>query len=335
MAQSNQDLQIPRRPLGNTGLHVSVLGFGASPLGGVFAPIDQDAGIQAVHRAFQRGINFYDTSPYYGDTKSEAVLGKGLVTLPRDQIIVCSKAGRYGSGFDFSAQRITASVQESLTRLNLSYLDIVHAHDIEFADLNQIINETLPALCKLRDEGIIRHVGISGLPLKIFKIVLDAVPPGTVDVVLSYCHHTLADSTLVNNLVPYLKEKGVGVINASPLSMGLFTPQGPPDWHPAPQQLKAAASRAAEICEKNSVSLPALAIKHAVKSCDDIATHLVGLCTPDQVDNNVDTALAALGVVVDNDDNDKKREQEVEEQLVRIFGPVMGMTWPSGREENN
>lgn len=334
MAQPDQEHQLPRRPLGNTGLHVSVLGFGASPLGGVFAPIDQDAGIQAVHRAFQRGINFYDTSPYYGDTKSETVLGKGLIALPRDQIIVCSKAGRYGSGFDFSAQRVTASVQESLTRLNLSYLDIVHAHDIEFADLNQIINETLPALCKLRDEGIIKHVGISGLPLKIFKTVLDAVPPGTVDVVLSYCHHTLADSTLIDDLVPYLKEKGVGVINASPLSMGLFTPQGPPEWHPAPQQLKAAASRAAEICEEHSVSLPALAIKHAVKSCDDIATHLVGLCTPEQVNSNVDTVLAALSVGIGND-GDEKREREVEEQFGEVFGPVMGMTWPSGREENN
>ena len=172
--------------------------------------------------------------------------------------------------------------------------------------------------------------------MKIFKTVLDAVPPGTVDVVLSYCHHTLADSTLVDDLVPYLKEKGIGVINASPLSMGLFTPQGPPDWHPAPQQLKAAASRAAEICEKHSVSLPALAIKHAVKSCNDIATHLVGLCTPEQVDSNVDTVLAALVVGVDNNNNgDDKREVEVEELFGKVFGPVMGMTWPSGREENN
>jgi L-galactose dehydrogenase len=197
--------KLPSRPLGRSGLEVSVLAFGASPLGGVFQararlkyrpaghqfcvlinfqtpfespvcmqPIDEEEGIRAVEAAFQRGINFFDTSPFYGDTRSETVLGKALKRLPRDKIVVATKVGRYGQDtFDFSASRVTASIQESLTRLQLEYVDLVQCHDIEFGDLDQIIEETLPALAKLREKGIVKNVGITGLPLKIFTYILD------------------------------------------------------------------------------------------------------------------------------------------------------------------
>lgn len=101
----------------------------------------------------------------------------------------------------------------------------------------QIINETLPALQKLKEAGKIRFIGITGLPLEIFSYVLDRVPLGTVDVILSYCHYGINDATL-EDLLPYLKSKGVGVISASPLAMGLLTESGPPDWHPASPELK-------------------------------------------------------------------------------------------------
>jgi len=165
---------MPRRLLGRTGLEVSVLGFGASPLGGVFQPVDPEVGAKAVEAAFRRGINFFDTSPYYGDTRSETVLGLGLSRLPRDQIVVATKVGRYGSNtFDFSAARVTASVEESLKRLQLSYVDVIQCHDIEFVHLDQIVTETLPALLMLKEKGRVRHIGITGLPLKVFKYVID------------------------------------------------------------------------------------------------------------------------------------------------------------------
>lgn len=99
------------------------------------------------------------------------------------------------------------------------------------------MNETIPALLKLKEAGKVRFVGITGLPLKVFSYVLDRLPPKTVDVVLSYCHYSLNDTTL-KPLLPYLEDKGVGVISASPLSMGLLTNQGPPEWHPAPSEVK-------------------------------------------------------------------------------------------------
>ncbi|RVX10358.1 L-galactose dehydrogenase [Vitis vinifera] len=227
------------RDLGTTGLKLSCVGFGASPLGNVFGLVSEDDAIASVREAFRLGINFFDTSPYYGGTLSEKVLGKCLkaVGMPRNEYIVSTKCGRYAEGFDFSAERITRSIDESLARLQLDYVDILQCHDIEFGSLDQVVNETIPALQKLKEAGKIRFIGITGLPLEIFTYVLDRVPPGSVDVILSYCHYSINDTTL-EDLLPYLKSKGVGVISASPLAMGLLTERGPPEWHPASPELK-------------------------------------------------------------------------------------------------
>lgn len=186
---------VPQRPLGNTGISVSVLGYGASSLGGVFSvgkpsicrasscisahqqdSFDEQEGIRSVHAAFAAGINFFDTSPYYGALRSEQVLGRALKDLPRDRVVLSTKVGRYGpeqQHFDFSAARVTASVHESLQRLQTDYIDIIQCHDIEFGDLDQVVAETLPALVALRQQGIVRHIGITGLPLGIFPYVLE------------------------------------------------------------------------------------------------------------------------------------------------------------------
>ncbi|CAN0920905.1 L-galactose dehydrogenase [Linum grandiflorum] len=271
------------RPLGNTGLKLSCVGFGASPLGNTFGPVSEHDAFASVREAFRLGINFFDTSPYYGATLSEKVLGKALKALgaPRNQYIVSTKCGRYLEGFDFSAERVTKSIDESLTRLQLDYVDILHCHDIEFGSLDQIVTETIPALLKLKKAGKIRFIGITGLPLGIFTYVLDRVPPGTVDVILSYCHYSINDSTLAD-LIPYLKGKGVGIINASPLSMGLLTETGPPEWHPASPELKAACKTAALHCKEKGKNLPKLAMQFSLTN-KDISTTLVGMNSVRQV----------------------------------------------------
>ncbi|KAB1212360.1 L-galactose dehydrogenase [Morella rubra] len=298
---------------------------------------------------------------YYGRTLSEKVLGKALKALgaPRQDYIVSTKCGRYIEGFDFSAERVTRSIVESLARLQLDYVDILQCHDIEFGSLDQVVNETIPALQKLKEAGKIRFIGVTGLPLEVFTYVLDRVkgeyrngwnrngpfrfrsgerfghqnstdgsylrererdrefgreagrdggrwgaiagglelslelgetvrfcfesarsftkkpsafvsysdsgtrksrnryrntsietgtgnfgfhrnkfspldrvPPGTVDIILSYCHYSINDSTL-EDLLPYLKSKGVGIITASPFAMGLLTKSGPPRLAPS------------------------------------------------------------------------------------------------------
>ncbi|KAI7731447.1 hypothetical protein M8C21_026871 [Ambrosia artemisiifolia] len=312
------------RPLGNTGLKLSSVGFGASPLGSVFGPVSDEEAIATVREAFRLGVNFFDTSPYYGGTLSEKVLGKALkaVGVPRNEYIVSTKCGRYKEGFDFSAERVTKSIDESLERLQMDYVDILQCHDIEFGSLDQIVNETLPALQKLKEAGKIRFIGITGLPLGIFSYVLDRVPPGTIDVILSYCHYGINDTTL-EDLIPYLKSKGVGVISASPLAMGLLTESGPPEWHPAPPELKAACQTAAAFCKKKGKDISKLALQYSL--CNkDISTILVGMKSVEQVQLNVAAATELV-----KGDKDEQTLAEVEE----ILKPVKNQTWPSGIQQ--
>ncbi|KAF7056942.1 hypothetical protein CFC21_064302 [Triticum aestivum] len=312
------------RTLGGTGLRVSPVGFGASPLGNVFGDVPRNVARATVRRALDLGINFFDTSPYYGGTVSESVLGDCLrfAGVPRDSFVVATKCGRYKEGFDFSAARVTRSIDESLARLGLDYVDILHCHDIEFTNLDQIVNETIPALQKIKESGKARFIGITGLPLSIFTYVLDRVPPGSVDLVLSYCHYGINDTALVD-LLPYLKSKGVGVISASPLAMGLLTDNGPPEWHPAPEQLKLACRTAADHCRKKGKHITKLAMKYSLMN-NEISTVLVGMNSPEQVEENVAAAveLSTSGI-----------DEELLHEVEAILEPVKNLTWPSGIQQ--
>ncbi|RMZ53252.1 hypothetical protein APUTEX25_005241 [Auxenochlorella protothecoides] len=326
-------IKVPTRPLGSTGLEISIIGFGASPLGNVFGDVHQDTATEAVRTAFDLGITLFDTSPFYGLTKSEDVLGQALrdAGLPRDQFVLATKVGRYGQDtFDFSGPRVTRSVEESLERLHTSYIDLIQVHDMEFGSLDQIIAETLPALQRLKEKGLVRHIGITGLPLACFQYVLDRVPCGTVDVVLSYCHYTLCDQSL-GRILPYLESKAVGVINASVLGMGLLTPHGPPAWHPAPAELQAAARAAARAADARAVDLPKLATMFSVAH-PGIATHLIGFSTPDQVRNAVHAVLQAQGL---EENAQAEQEERAMVEIREILAGTAQVTWPSGLPENS
>ncbi|MDQ2732461.1 MAG: aldo/keto reductase [Armatimonadota bacterium] len=305
-------------PLGSTGLQVSALGYGASPLGSVFRSIDESEGIRTVHTAIDLGINFIDVSPYYGLTRAETVLGKALRDIPRDSFYLATKVGRYGADeFDFSAQRVTASIDESLRRLQVDTIDILQCHDIEFGSVDQVIAETLPALEALRSQGKIRFIGITGYPLKIFREVLDQVK---VDTILSYCRYSLNDTSL-ETLIPYLQGKGVGIISASPLSMGLLTERGAPEWHPAADGVKKACAEAARHCRSQGVDLAQLAMQFALSN-NAIATTLVGTASSENLQKNVEWSQSPP---------DPRLLAEVQ----AILQPVQNTTWASGRPENN
>ena len=277
--------------IGKTGMKVSSLGFGASSLGGVFHDLKEKQGIEAVFTAIESGINFIDVSPYYGYYKAETVLGKALKDIERDKYYLSTKVGRYGENgenmWDYSAKRVTASVYESMERLHVDYLDIINVHDIEFADLHQVVDETLPALVKLKEEGVVKHVGITDLQLENLKWVIDRVPEGTVESVLNFCHYCLCDDKLAD-FIDYFEQKGVGIVNASPLSMGLLTERGVPDWHPAPKSLIEACSRAAEYCKTKNFPVEKLAMQFSVSN-DRIATTLFSTTNPENVKKNIDS----------------------------------------------
>lgn len=273
-----------QRELGATGLKVSTLGFGCSPLGGVFRPVEQSESNKAVHAAIDHGINFFDVAPYYGATRAETALGEALRGTSRDRYIVATKVGRYGErDFDFSAKRVTTSVEESLSRLGTGHIDLIQCHDIEFGNLDQIADETLPALETLRATGKVRFIGITGLPLHIFPYVMNKHP---VDTVLSYCRYTLANIELLD-LLPRLKEENIGVINAAPLCMGLLTKSGPPTWHPAEDALKTRCATAAQFCAEHGIDIAALSLQFAVQE-PRIHTTVIGMATVAEVERNIE-----------------------------------------------
>lgn len=302
--------------IGKTGLKVSNLSFGASSLGGVFHNIRETEGIEAVFTAIEKGMNFIDVSPYYGHYKAETVLGKALKDIPRDKYILSTKVGRYGKDgvntWDYSAQRATESVYESMERLNIDYIDLINVHDIEFADLNQIVNETLPALVALREKGIVGHVGITDLQLENLQWVIEHSPAGTIESVLNFCHYCLNDDKLVDFL-DYFEERGIGIINASPLSMGLLSQRGVPDWHPAPQSLVEACQKAVQHCLSKNYPIEKLAIQYSV-SHPRIATTLFSSANPQNVIKNIEFAEEPI---------DWQLVQEVKD----IIGDQLRVSW--------
>src|SRR5262245_18425412 len=233
------------RPLGRMGLKLSWLSFGASSLGAEFRPVDINEAMRSVRVALDLGMNFIDTSPYYGRGLSECLLGPTLKGVPRDSYVLGTKLGRYDADdFDFYARRVVESVDVSLHRMGTDHFDIVLCHDIEFVDMAQIVGETLPALRKARDQGNVRFIGVSGYPMNIFRYVRDRTD---LDEILSYNHYML-QNTMLADLVPYLKGMNVGVMNAAPFSARLLTDTPLPPWHKATPEVRAICRKAAEHC---------------------------------------------------------------------------------------
>lgn len=306
------------RQLGNTGLDVSSLSFGASSLGSVFRQTDDAEGIRAVHAALDAGINLIDVSPYYGATKAETVLGQAIAQTSRDRFYLSTKAGRYGENtFDFSGGRIASSLEESLRRLRTDYVDMLFLHDIEFVEPAIILEEAIPALHRLKDQGKIRFAGICGLPLALFEELLSQAQ---VDVIISYCHYSLNDTSLLE-LLPLLEQSGVGLINASPLSMGLLGTRGAPDWHPADPELKAACLKAAELVAERGEDIAKLAIQYSTSN-DRIPTTLVSTANPVNIARN-----AAW--------TDEPMDRELLAEVLELLKPIHNRTWESGLPRYN
>lgn len=275
--------------IGKTGMVVSALSFGASSLGSVFRSTREEEALEAVYTAIEGGMNFIDVSPYYGHYKAETVLGKALRNVPREKYYLSTKVGRYGKDgvntWDYSAKRAQESVYESMERLGIDHIDLINVHDVEFADLNQVVNETLPALVELREKGIVSHVGITDLQLENIKWVIEHVPAGTVESVLNFCHYCLCDDKIVDFL-DFFEANNVGVISASPLSMGLLSERGVPDWHPAPKSLVEVCKKAAEHCKAKGYPIEKLAMQYALSN-DRIATTLFSSANPANVKKNL------------------------------------------------
>lgn len=306
-----------KHPLGSTGTKVSEIGFGASPLGAVYGVFSEADGITTVRTALDLGITFFDVAPYYGAMRAETVLGKALRGADRSSYVLATKVGRYGDQeFDFTAERVTRSVRESLKRLGTDHLDLVQCHDIEFGDPDRIVHETVPALYALRDAGLVRAVGVTGYPLAALTGVAEQV---SLDTVMSYCQYTLQNRRL-KDWHGRFDAHGCAVVNAAPLSMGALTRRGPAPWHPAPPAVLERCAAAAAFCDSRGQDIARLAVQFSVTGGGFPST-VVGFGSPDEVRRIVDWV-----------------GQPIDEELLLavddILAPVRNVEWNSGRTRN-
>jgi L-galactose dehydrogenase len=306
------------RILGKTELRVSTLGFGASPLGNVFDPVDEKEGINAVHLALDHGVNFFDVSPFYGLTLAETRLGKALEGK-RHNIVLASKCGRYDlQDFDFSKKRILKSIDESLTRLKTDYLDIFQLHDIEFVDRSIILEEAVPAIQEVIQSGKARFWGITGLPVRYLAYIAKQSNP---DTVLSWGHYNLLEDEINDDLVPLSEEMGFGLMNAAPLMQRILSDASLPDWHRSPPEVKALQPKLLAICKNHGVRLSDVALRYAMDH-PAIASTIIGMCEVEVVKQN----LAATTFEIPN---------KLLEEIQALVAPVKNQMWFEGKEENN
>ncbi|XP_042226820.1 L-galactose dehydrogenase-like isoform X2 [Homarus americanus] len=227
------------QPLGNTGLSVSRISLGGGPLGDMYGSNKEEEYIATVHLALKSGINYIDTAPWYGNGRSEEVIGK--------------------------------------------------VHDLEFAEsLDIILEETLPALQKVVEQGKARHIGITGYPLHLLQEVIERSSIN-IELVLSYARNTLLDDTL-KEFIPFFQSRNIGVINAAAVSMGLLCHGNLVGWHPATQNIKDACQQAAQFCKDTGVDLGRLAVQHSLK-LDGVSTHLMGNNNTNILRKNLDSVL--------------------------------------------
>jgi D-threo-aldose 1-dehydrogenase len=285
------------------------LSLGSAPLGGLFAHVGDDTAIATIHEALAAGVTYVDTAPLYGYGASERRVGAALRQLPagmsRDSVVVSTKVGRLldddaprGAGdafvegsrgsahFDFSRDGVRRSLDESLERLGLDRVDIALVHDPD-NHMEQAINEAVPALVELRDEGVVRAIGAGmnvAAPLERFVRETD------IDCILVAGRYTLLDRSAAVSLLPACEEHDVAVVAGGIFNSGILASGTTYDYLPAPPHVVERVDELRAACDEYDVPLAAAALQFVLRH-PSITTALMGARTPAEVTDNV--ALAA------------------------------------------
>lgn len=304
--------------LGRTDMAVSAVSFGTAPLGGIFGAFDEHDGLAAVNRALDHGINLFDSAPYYGLGAAEERLGRALGRC-RGEVYISTKAGRYGDAeFDFTPSRIRQGVHASLKALNTDYVDILQLHDVDYGDLDEIFVDAYAELVRLRDEGKCRYIGMTGYPLKTLG---RAVMETELDVVLNYAHFTLLNLQLADELLPLCEARGVGLINAAAVSLGMLTERGPAIDVLAGQDIRDAAERARQVCRDQNVNVAYLANQFSIQR-SGAATTVIGTVRREHLDMAVKAATSPI-------------DEKLLADVLSTTENVHRVSWVTGRPENN
>src|SRR3984957_19026842 len=311
---------MPRRMLGRTGLEVSALGFGTAPLGDLFAQLDDGTAIAAVERAFQLGINLLDTSPLYGHGLSEHRCGTALRRVPRQDIAVCTKVGRWmdpfhgpsnGSGFvggqphravvDYSYDGTMRSVEQSLLRLGTDRLDLLLIHDVDVwthgADaIEQRFAEAMAgayvALDRLRSEGVVKGIGIG---VNEADMCVRFAHAGSFDTMLLAGRYSLLEQPALEHFLPLAQQRGIGVMLGGVFNSGILATGAVKgakyNYKDAPSHIVEKVTKIQHVCDAHGVALPTAAL-HFALGHPAVASVVLGAQKPLEVERNV-AALAS------------------------------------------
>jgi D-arabinose 1-dehydrogenase len=295
-----------------------------------------------LEEAFAQGFNAIDTLPYYGPL--EEIFGQALSEISpkwsREQYMICTKAGRIRlDEFDYSRAAIRRSVERSLARLHTRYLDVVYLHDIEFVPQAQVL-EAAKELRALKNEGLVRYIGVSGYPVAfLYRVALackhDAAI-GALDVVMSYSNGCIQNEILFDYYPKFINECGLQkVLNGSILSMSLLRSSLTHAFHPAAPALKARVARVAQALQRRGIELADVATRFAYKKWLFEGSQWNTRCLIVLGVSSVDELRAAI----DNYKLVQSRVREAEDtelfdQVRRELGEHHNETWASGLEEN-
>ena len=300
--------------LGRSAVEVTQLGFGGGPLGGLFAPLDDDTAAGALAAAWDCGIRYFDTSPHYGIGVSERRVGELLRRKLRAEFTLSTKvgrvlvpqdpAGRMDESFevpathrrvwDFSREGVLRSVDDSLTRIGVDRIDVLFLHDAE-DHFEAALRDGYPALAELRAQGIVGAIGAGMYHTgKLTRLVQET----DIDVVMLSGRYTLLDHSAIGDLLPACAARGVSVLAASIFNSGVLATPRPGatarfDYEPATPQLLRRAHRIADVCEAHGVTLPQVAMAFPLRH-PAVAGIVVGVRSAEEARRNAEAFAAPI-----------------------------------------
>lgn len=297
-------------PLGARGLEVTRIGLGTAPIGGLYEAVSDDHAAATVAASIAAGIRFFDTAPLYGHGLAESRLGRALEAIPRDQIVVATKVGRllrdvsytdpvryYGTPdvnpiFDFSEQGVLRSIAESLDRLGLDRIDVLHIHDPD-EHHDEALRGAFRALERLRDEGVIRAIGAG---MNQSAMLTRFASEADFDCFLLAGRYTLLDQEALGALLPLCADRKISIIAAGVYNSGLLAdpkPGAPFNYAPVDRAHLERALALKAVCDRHGVPLTAAAIQfplaHSAVSCV-----VTGARTADEIQENVRLLQVAI-----------------------------------------
>ena len=269
------------------------LGLGCAPLGGLYSDVSDAEARATVDRAWELGVRFFDTAPLYGSGLSEERVGAALRERPRHELFLSTKVGRLIRAgepvFDFSLDGTLRSLEESLERLGLDRVDLALIHDPD-DHYDEAVAGAYPALARLRDEGVVRAIGVG---MNQWQLPARFVRETDIDCVLLAGRYTLLDRSGERELLPLCLDCDVEVIAAGVFNSGILAGGAHYDYAPAAPELVDRARRLAETCARHGVPLAAAAVQFPARH-PAVRRVLVGCRSAAEVEE--DLRLAELDI---------------------------------------